>query len=74
MLAQLFQPPASDAVVDAVLVVMEVVVVVSVVEDPVVPVVVVSVVEDPVVAVEEIVDLVLDDVDAVLVVDLHTHV
>ena len=55
------------------MVVVEVVVVVSVVEDPVVPVVVVSVVEDPVVAVEEIVDPLVDDVDAVLV-DLHTHV
>ena len=70
MLAQLFQP-APDAGVDAVVVVIEVVV--SVVEDPVVPVVAVSVVEDPVVAVEEIVDPVVDDVDAVFV-DLHTHV
>ena len=70
MLAQLFQP-APDAIVDAVVVVIEVVV--SVVEDPVVPVVAVSVVEDPVVAVEEIVDPVFDDVDAVFV-DLHTHV
>ena len=62
MMVHLFQPAPEDSVVVAVVVVLEVVVVVSDVEFPVVPVVVVSVVEDPVVAVEEIVD------------DLHTHV